>query len=94
MKKLSIFFFVLSMHCLVVNAQTANYSTSVEERIKQVENSLCGWVQTGFDDQWNILDRMKKYNVNGVSIAVIHDYKIEWAKGYGLADVSETRPVT
>jgi CubicO group peptidase (beta-lactamase class C family) len=37
---------------------------------------------------------MKKYHVNGVSIAVIHNYKIEWAKGYGLADVSENRPVT
>ena len=94
MKKLSIFFFVLSMNCLAVNAQTTNSSPAVEERIKQVENSLCGWVQTGFDDQWNILDRMKKYHVNGVSIAVIHDYKIEWAKGYGLADTSENRPVT
>jgi len=94
MKKLSIFFFVFSMHWLVINAQAVNYSPSVEERIKQVENSLCGWVQTGFDDHWNILDRMKKYHVNGVSIAVIHDYKIEWAKGYGLADVSENRQVT
>jgi CubicO group peptidase (beta-lactamase class C family) len=82
------------MHYLEVNAQTASYSPSVEERIKQVENSLCGWVQTGFDDQWNILDRMKKYRVNGVSIAVIHNFRIEWAKGYGMADVSENRPVT
>lgn len=94
MKKLSILFFVISMNCLAVNAQVVNYSPSVEERIKQVENGLCGWVQTGFDDHWNILDRMKKYRINGVSIAVIHDYKIEWAKGYGLADVSENRPVT
>lgn len=94
MKKFSIFFFVLSIYCLTVNSQTANYSPSAEEKIKQVENSLCGWAQTGFDDKWNILDRMKKYHVNGVSIAVIHDYKIEWAKGYGLADLSENRPVT
>lgn len=94
MKKLSFFFVVLSMNCLVINAQTVSYSPSVEARIKQVENSLSGWVMTGFDDQWNILDRMKKYHVNGVSIAVIHDYKIEWAKGYGMADVSENRPVT
>ncbi len=36
---------------------------------------------------------MKKYGINGVSIAVIHNYKIEWERGYGLADVSEKRPV-
>jgi CubicO group peptidase (beta-lactamase class C family) len=94
MKKLSIVFLVLFLNCLAINAQTLNYSPSVEEKVRQVENSLCGWVRTGFDDQWNILDRMKKYHVNGVSIAVIHNYKIEWAKGYGLADVSENRPVT
>jgi hypothetical protein len=28
------------------------------------------------------------------SIAVIKDYKIEWAKGYGWADITEKRPVT
>jgi CubicO group peptidase (beta-lactamase class C family) len=37
---------------------------------------------------------MKHYGVNGVSIAVIRDSKIEWAKGYGLADVEEKKPVT
>ena len=41
-----------------------------------------------------LTERMKKYNINGVSIAVIHNYQIEWAKGYGFADVSEKRPVT
>ena len=37
---------------------------------------------------------MRNYNINGLSIAVIHNYQIEWAKGYGFADVSEQRPVT
>ena len=53
-----------------------------------VENSLAGWVQTGTNDTWNLDDRMKKYNINGVSIAVIHNHKIEWARGYGFADIS------
>ena len=30
---------------------------------------------------------LTRYNVPGVSIAVIKDFKIHWAKGYGLADV-------
>jgi CubicO group peptidase (beta-lactamase class C family) len=44
--------------------------------------------------KWSLADRMKFYHANGVSIAVIKDYKIEWAKGYGWADSSEQRPVT
>jgi CubicO group peptidase (beta-lactamase class C family) len=77
-----------------INAQSIKYPPEVEAKIKTVENNLAGWVQTGSDDRWNIFDRMKKYGVNGVSIAVIHNYKIEWARGYGMADVSEKRPVT
>src|SRR5678815_4349483 len=37
---------------------------------------------------------MKKHNVPGVSVAVIKDFKIEWAKGYGVADVETNTPVT
>lgn len=44
--------------------------------------------------QFTLADRMKSNHVNGVSIALIKDYKIEWAKGYGWADSAEQRPVT
>jgi CubicO group peptidase (beta-lactamase class C family) len=37
---------------------------------------------------------LKKHNVPGVSIAVIRDFKIDWAKGYGVADVETGTPVT
>jgi CubicO group peptidase (beta-lactamase class C family) len=94
MKKLLFIFFLLAIFHTAGKTQNTSYPSSVESKIKQVENNLAGWVQTGYDDRWNILDRMKKYKVNGISIAVIHDYKIEWAKGYGMADVSENRPVT
>lgn len=70
------------------------YSPEIEERISRVETSLAGWLQTGKEDTWSLSERMKKYHVNGVSIAVIHDYKIEWARGYGYADLSEKRPVS
>ncbi|MCX6259445.1 MAG: serine hydrolase [Bacteroidia bacterium] len=76
------------------NAQAKKYPANVEEKIKQVENNLAGWVQTGNNDRWNLAERMKKYGINGVSIAVVHNYKIEWARGYGFADISEKRPVT
>lgn len=95
MKKqhLLIILFVCLM-ILPLKAQTKKYSSDIEERIKQVENNLAGWVHTGTDDTWNLTERMKKYGIIGLSIAVIHNYKIEWAKGYGLADVCEDRPVT
>src|SRR5664279_2413752 len=74
--------------------QTKKYAADVEESIRQVESNLSGWVKTGENDSWSLAERMIKYHVNGVSIAVIHNYQIEWARGYGFADVSENRPVT
>lgn len=38
-------------------------------------------------------ERMKALDVRGVSIAVINNYQIEWAKGYGFADLESKRPV-
>ncbi|MBC7937555.1 MAG: serine hydrolase [Rhizobacter sp.] len=67
---------------------------SVEKNIIQVENSLMPFVPVKDFSGWNIKDRMKYYKVPGVSIAVIRNYKIEWAKGYGLADTSARLPVT
>ena len=43
---------------------------------------------------WNILERMEYYGVPGVSIAVIKDYKIDWAKAYGVSDTTLQTPVT
>jgi len=42
-----------------------------------------------------VIDQLlKQFNVPGVSIAVIKDFKIDWARGYGLADVDAGTPVT
>jgi CubicO group peptidase (beta-lactamase class C family) len=39
-------------------------------------------------------EQMKHYNIPGVSIAVINNYKIDWARGYGVMDVNTNTPVT
>jgi CubicO group peptidase (beta-lactamase class C family) len=75
-------------------AQETFYPAEVEDKIKQVENSLMSLVQTKDSVKWSLKERMSYYNLHGISIAVIHNYKIEWAKGYGWADTSEHRPVT
>ena len=67
---------------------------SLPDLIKAVENNLIPYVPVKGFKGWNILDRMKYYSVPGVSIAVIKDYKLDWAKGYGLADTSRKTPVT
>ena len=74
-------------------SQQPTYDAAVEERIKQVERSLGEAIKT--DDKPIILqERMKQYGVPGLSIAVIRDYKIEWARGYGYADKESARTVT
>jgi CubicO group peptidase (beta-lactamase class C family) len=37
---------------------------------------------------------MKHYKIPGVSIAVINNFKVEWAKSYGVKDVETSEPVT
>jgi CubicO group peptidase (beta-lactamase class C family) len=78
---------------IVSAQQNPKYSAEVEARIKQVERSLGELIKT--DDGPIILqERMKAYNVPGVSIAVIKDFKIDWARGYGFADKERSKGVT
>jgi CubicO group peptidase (beta-lactamase class C family) len=44
-------------------------------------------------DSFTLQEVMDKYHVPGLSIAVICDFAIHWAKGYGIADVSTGGPV-
>jgi CubicO group peptidase (beta-lactamase class C family) len=69
-------------------------SPEILNKIKQVENNLIGTIMMEGDSQWTIENRMNYYKIKGVSVAVIHDYKLEWAKGYGWADDSAKTPVT
>jgi CubicO group peptidase (beta-lactamase class C family) len=45
----------------------------------------------GFDP-FTLDQVMKRFRVPGVSVAVIKDFKIHWAKAYGLADVEANVP--
>jgi len=90
--KASILFVAILIFNSTVFSQT-NYSKETLEKIKEVENNITGNIIYN-DQPSTIAERMAKYNVKGMSIAVIHDYKIVWAKGYGWADEAEKRPVT
>lgn len=45
-------------------------------------------------DAAEMAELMKQFSVPGVSVAVITASKIEWARGYGVADVETGMPVT
>ena len=44
-------------------------------------------------DGLTLQEVMAKLHTPGVSVAVIKDFKVQWAKGYGVADVKTGRPV-
>jgi len=97
MRKVFFFsFFVLFLLVQTRNilAQSTTYPAEVDDRIKKVENGLITSGRTQNKERGSLKERMAFYNVQGLSIAVINNYRIEWAKGYGWADTSEKRPVT
>jgi len=66
----------------------------LERRIERVEKGL---LADQSDPPWkrmNLIDRMAYYKVPGVSIAMINDFQIEWAKGYGVLEAGKDQPVT
>ncbi len=71
-------------------------SNAVKQRIARVENGLLPpiRVKDTAPKKMNLAERLKHYNVPGVSVAVINNYTIEWAKGYGVKDAGTNEPVT
>jgi len=67
------------------------FGPSVEERIQRIET---GYSNPPYRDVMTLAERMEHYHVPGVSIAVINNYEIEWAKGYGVLEAGGNEPVT
>jgi CubicO group peptidase (beta-lactamase class C family) len=92
----STFILMLSSTLLAAPARTCVAQTqdpALEERIHRVENGLLPPVLAKGVPGWTLKERMEAYQVPGVSIAVFKDFKIDWAKGYGLKDVATGEPV-
>jgi len=82
---LTVFLFILFVLQVPANGST---------RIEKVEKGLLPPVLVEGLPTWTLQERMEHYNVPGVSIAVIYNYKVKWAKGYGTVDVITGEPVT
>ncbi|HVU97426.1 MAG TPA: serine hydrolase domain-containing protein [Puia sp.] len=75
-------------------AQQNKYTDSIEKKIQLVIRNLRSNIEVEGEPEWTLEERMKFYHVNGVSIALIRNFKMEWARGFGWADSAEQRPVT
>jgi CubicO group peptidase (beta-lactamase class C family) len=68
----------------------------LEDRIRRVENGLPP-VSLGENEppfQLTLAKLMEIYNVPGLSIAVMDNFEIAWAKGYGVTEAGGDTPVT
>ncbi|TWR30665.1 serine hydrolase [Mucilaginibacter pallidiroseus] len=81
-------------HIISVAQSSVQSSDTLKRQINLVESNLAGSVRTTDQKPWTIQERMAFYKVPGVTVAVIRNYKLAWAKGYGWADVAAKIPVT
>ncbi len=84
--------------CTTCFAAIENESASLqidtpESRRVAVEQSLLAetWVE---GHAFGLQERMRILDVPGVSVAVIHNGKLDWAAGYGVSDKTSRIPVT
>lgn len=77
-------------------AKKENQSATTEERIHRVETGIPPIPTPGSVAplQLDIPKLMEIYKVPGLSMAVIDNYKIAWAKAYGVTEIGGTTPVT
>ena len=93
---LKIYLFTILLIGFVSCSKKSN-STSYDiaaDLITKVETGLIPSVYIEGDSTWTIEERMERYGIPGVSIAVIHNGKIVWTKGYGIMDKESQSPVT
>lgn len=80
---------VAALACALSLPDFAQPSADVEQHIQHVTSGLIGGVVLKGDEHatHTLVERMKELNVPGVSIAVIHNGKIEWARGFGMRSI-------
>jgi CubicO group peptidase (beta-lactamase class C family) len=72
------------------------HDRSAEKRIAAVEIGLDPPVVIAGEptEKWTIAMQMRRLHVPAVSVAVINDYKIDWARAWGVTEAGGDRPAT
>ncbi len=88
---------------VVVSCSNQNDIIKTNDRIEYIENNLIEFISPAnmlnpdssqIANPKTLKERMNHYNTPGVSIAVISNNDIEWAKGYGSMDNEVVGPVS
>ena len=86
--------FLLVVFVLSLMRCAPDPASRIEGRIGKVESGLLA----GYGDppwkRMQLSERTAHYNVPGVSIAVINDFQVEWARGYGVLEAGGSELVT
>src|ERR1700682_1834621 len=59
-------------------------ASEIDQRIERVVAGLLGPVAVLGEPAMNLTDRMRELHIPGVSIAVIHNSSVQWARGFGF----------
>ena len=82
----------LSLLGVAIPASTAAQSRTVADYMVAIEGAQASAGPNGLGEM-TIEELMEDLEVPGVGIAVIRDFEVHWAKGYGVADVETGAPV-
>lgn len=70
------------------------YDGGTRESIARIENGLLPRIRVEGEPGWTLGERMARWNVEAVSVAVIQDFDVAWARAWGMADREEGKPAT
>ncbi len=94
---------IITVFLIIVSCSQQKAKRQIEQKMQNIENGLVEFTSpvdvfradsSKIHNTQTLSERMAHYKVPGVSIAVINDYKIEWAKGYGMIKAGTGKAVT
>ena len=88
-------FTLLHTHEAMAQTKPSQVSREVQQHIDKIAGCLTGPIVEKDDPHacHSLKDRMAELHIPGVSVAVIHNGAIEWAQGFGVAQLGG-KPVT
>lgn len=87
--------FISFLSCIPLGAQPA-MPPEIMGEIARIENGLLAGIQVEgrLPETYRLTERMAHYKVPGLSLAVVMNGELRWAKGYGLANTQTGAAVT